>query len=88
MPDQDLAAELAKAREEIGTLRQRLDMLEQKLQSLPQTGLLNRNFVARAFTVQGHYLFASIITALFLVLALERDFNFGQTFSRIIGLIP
>lgn len=88
MSEEDLAAELAKAREEIGTLQQRLDVLEQRLQSLSRTGLLNGNFVVRAFAVEGHYLFAAVITALFLALTLKIDFVLGPTLLRILGLIP
>ena len=61
-----LANELAQARQEIAVLRRRLDALETsgRIESLPQTALLDRSFLRLAFAVFGHQLVAGLITAI------------------------
>lgn len=64
--EEQLANELAQARQEIAVLRRRLDALETtgRIESLPLTALLNHSYFRRAFAVFGHQLVASLITAI------------------------
>ncbi|MFQ5570568.1 MAG: hypothetical protein ACE5G0_12875 [Rhodothermales bacterium] len=61
MNEQELAAELARAREAIEDLRRRLDSIESRTTHLPRTMLLDDSFLKRAFAVLGHYFIASMI---------------------------
>lgn len=54
MSDQDLTPELAWAREEIRVLNRRIELLEQKLEAIPNTLLLSKNQTIRSFAVLGH----------------------------------
>lgn len=49
-------------------LRRRLELLEQKIQSIPTTSLLDRNFVTRAFAVVGHNFVGSLVISILLAL--------------------
>ena len=61
MFDQDLAADLADARRELGALRRRIDSLERKLNAIPQTSLLSRSFITRVLTVMGYWLIGYLV---------------------------
>ena len=61
MDEQELVAQLARAREEIKSMQRRLDSLEARTTHLPKTQLLDDSFLKRAFAVLGHYFVASII---------------------------
>jgi hypothetical protein len=54
MPDQDFAAELAQAKEEIEALRRRIAQLEKRLDDIPNTFLLSRYQAVRTLAVLGH----------------------------------
>lgn len=63
MLEKDFARELEAAHQEIQSLRARLEHLEDARAShdLPETMLLNKSFLKRAFAVLGHYFVASLI---------------------------
>ena len=54
MADQDFAAELAQAKEEIEGLRRRIALLENRLEAIPDTLLLSKNQTVRSLAVLGH----------------------------------
>jgi hypothetical protein len=54
MADQDFAAELAQAKEEIEALRRRIALLENRLEAIPDTLLLSKNQTVRSLAVLGH----------------------------------
>ncbi|HEX7069721.1 MAG TPA: hypothetical protein VF190_02900 [Rhodothermales bacterium] len=64
--EEQLASELARAREEIESLRKRLSALEDgsRGQNLPQTAILADSFLKRAFAVFGHNFVASLLVAI------------------------
>lgn len=66
MNEQELAAELSEARQEIAHLRRRLDALdaEPPATRLPDTMLLDHSFLKRAFAILGHYLVAALIISI------------------------
>jgi hypothetical protein len=68
MADESLSSDLNKAREEIDGLQRRLELLERRLQSLPDTSLLDQRFIARAFAVVGHHFVGSLIISIILAL--------------------
>jgi hypothetical protein len=57
MSDGDLASELSEAKEEIVALRRRIESLERRFLSLPDTLLLSRNVTVRSLVILGHVLF-------------------------------
>jgi hypothetical protein len=67
MLPEEIAEELTKARDEIVSLKGRLNLLEQSnvlQRRLPETNLLSDSFLTRAFAVMGHYLVAGLIVAI------------------------
>lgn len=66
MSDGDLTAELGQAREQISALQRRLELLEKKVQGMPDTALLDQSFLRRAFAVSGHNLVGSFFLGLLL----------------------
>ena len=77
---------------EILELQQRVQVLETRLESieasgsadLPQTSLLSPNFLARAFTVWGHYFVANLLIGL----AIALPFICLGIMLMLLGLIP
>ena len=63
MSESDLLKELEKAHAEIADLRNRITQLErsQNYASLPDTMILDHNFVKRALAIYGHVLIAGFI---------------------------
>lgn len=69
MSDQDLTAELARAKEEISVLNHRIELLEQKLGAIPSTLLLSKSQTIRSLAVLGHvFLGCLAIYALVIIL--------------------
>lgn len=64
MDEQELIAQLSKAREEIEAMRPRIDSLEARTTHLPKTLLLDESFLKRAFAVLGHYMVAALIISI------------------------
>ena len=77
---------------EVLELRGRVQTLEGKLESIetsggvgiPQTSLLSPNFLARAFTVWGHYFVANLLIGL----AIALPFICLAMLGILLGLIP
>ncbi|MBN2565803.1 MAG: hypothetical protein JXB46_08835 [Candidatus Eisenbacteria bacterium] len=64
MSEQSIGSVSAATEQELQQLRARVAQLEARVGSLPNTMILSRSFLARAFAVLGHYLVAGLMIAL------------------------